>query len=182
MRPVRYSVAASLDGLIAGPNGEFDWIPTDPDIDFAALFAQFDTLVMGRKTWQAVRKQGGGPGMQGLQSYVFSTTLGERDCPGATLSRDPRETVTALKQQPGKAIWLFGGGSLFKSLLALGLVDQVQVGLVPVLLGDGLPLVEHPAKLARLKLTKHRVYEKTGTVLLDYEVLRPQAAKARGKR
>jgi dihydrofolate reductase len=171
MRPVRYSVAASLDGLIAGPNGEFDWIPMDPDIDFKALFAQFDTLVMGRKTWEAVRKQGGGPGMQGLESHVFSTTLREEDCPGAMLSRDAGATVTALKQQPGKAIWLFGGASLFRSLLELGLVDQVQVGVVPVLLGDGLPLVEHPAKLAKLKLTRHRVYEKTGTVLLDYEVV-----------
>ena len=49
-------------------------------------------------------------------------------------------------------------------------MDQVQVGIVPVLLGDGLPLVEHPSKLAKLELTKHRVYEKTGTVLLDYDV------------
>ncbi len=50
MRRLRYQVATSLDGYIAGPNGDFDWIVTDPDIDFAALFAQFDTAVMGRKT------------------------------------------------------------------------------------------------------------------------------------
>jgi dihydrofolate reductase len=105
-----------------------------------------------------------------MRSYVFSTTLRPADCPGALLSSDPGETVRNLKQQPGKAIWLFGGGVLFRSLLEAGLVDQVQVGIVPVLLGDGRPLVEHPAKIAKLKLTKHRVYEKTGTVLLDYEV------------
>jgi dihydrofolate reductase len=171
MRPVCYSVAASLDGLIAGPNGEFDWIPHDPDVDFKALFARFDTLLMGRRTWEAVLRQGGGPGMAEMKSYVFSTTLREEDCPGAKLVRDPRGTVTTLKQQPGKAIWLFGGGSLLRSLLELGLVDQVRVAIVPVLLGAGLPLVEHPAKAAKLRLTSQRVYPKTGTVLLDYEVL-----------
>lgn len=169
MRPVCYSAAVSLDGYIAGPNGEADWIVMDPEIDFKQLFARFDTLLLGRKSYEAARQQGGA-GMPGMKSYVFSTTLHPADCPGATLSQDPGETVRALKQQPGKDIWLFGGGSLFRSLLELGLVDQVQVGIVPVLLGDGLPLVEHPAQRARLKLTKHRVYAKTGTVLLDYDV------------
>jgi dihydrofolate reductase len=170
MRLVRYSAAMSLDGFIAGPNGEYDWIPVDPDIDFGALFAEFDAVLFGRKSWEAARKQGGGA-MPGTKSYVFSTTLEPEDCPDAVLSRDPAQTVAALKQQPGKAIWLFGGGSLFKSLLERDLVDQVQIGLVPVLLGDGVPLAEHPAKFARLALRKHRIYEKTGTVLLDYDVL-----------
>jgi dihydrofolate reductase len=179
MRQVRYSVATSLDGFIAGRNGESDWIPMDPEIDFSALFAEFDTLLMGRKSWEAARRQGNGGGMPGLKSFVFSTTLRPQDCPGATLSSDPGGTVRQLKEQPGKSIWLFGGGSLFRSLLELGLVDQVQLGLVPVLLGDGQPLVEHPARLAKLKLTKHRVYAKTGTVLLDYEVLPGGEARAR---
>jgi len=169
MRPVCYSVAMSLDGYIAGPKGEFDWIPMDPEIDFKALFARYDALLLGRKSWEAARKQGGG-GMPSMKSYVFSTTLQPADCPGATLSSDPRTTVDELKRQPGKAIWLFGGGGLFRSLLELGLVDEVQVAVVPVLLGEGLPLVAHPAKLAKLRLVRHRVYQKTGTALLDYAV------------
>lgn len=181
MRPVRYSVACSLDGFIAGPNGEFDWIPMDPEIDFAALFADLDTLLLGRKSWEAAEKQGGA-GMPGMKSYVFSTTLRAEDCPGAVLSRDPATTVAELKRQPGKAIWLFGGGTLFRSLLELGLVDQVQVGLVPTLLGDGLPLLARPAQRAQLKLMQQRVYRKTGTVLLDYEVLPREAAKTRKQR
>lgn len=51
MRRVRYSVAMNLDGYIAGPNGEYDWIIMDPAIDFAALFAEFDTVLMGRRTF-----------------------------------------------------------------------------------------------------------------------------------
>jgi dihydrofolate reductase len=106
-----------------------------------------------------------------MKAYVFSHMLRQRDCPDATVSDNPKETVTALKQQKGKDIWLFGGGQLFRSLLDLELVDAVEIGLVPVLLGGGLPMLPNPAKLAKLKFTKHRIYEKTGTVLLTYAVM-----------
>ena len=171
MRRIRYSVAMSLDGYIAGPNGEFDWIPMDPDIDFAALFKEFDTMLMGRKSYEAAQKQGGGAGgMPGMKAYVISRTLQQQDCPDATVSADPKRTVKELKAKPGKDIWLFGGGKLFTSMLDLGLVDSVEIGLVPVLLGGGLPMLPSAARLSKLKLTKHRVYEKTGTVLLNYEM------------
>jgi dihydrofolate reductase len=169
MRQVRYSVAMSLDGFIAGPKGEFDWITMDPDIDFQALFSGYDTVLMGRKSYEAARQQGGG-GMPGMQAYVFSRTLRPADCPGVILSDNPRETVTALKAKPGKNIWLFGGGSLFRSLLQFGLVDSVEVAIIPVLLGGGVPFLPPPATLTTLKLVKHRIYEKTGTVLLEYAV------------
>ncbi len=172
MRRVRYSVAMSLDGYIAGPNGEADWILMDPDIDFDALFKEFDTILMGRKTYDFTRQQGGGGGgMPGIQVYVASRTLRQDDCPGVTVTAGPKETLAALKKAPGKDIWLFGGGSLFRSLLDLGLVDSVEVAVIPVLLGDGVPLLPHPAQSAKLKLTKHRVYEKTGTVSLEYAIL-----------
>lgn len=170
MRPVRYSVAMSLDGYIADPTGGYDWIVMDPDIDFGALFRNFDTLLMGRKTYEMAREQGGGPAMRGMKSYVFSRTLRQEECPRVTVSADPKETVTALKQQQGKDIWLFGGGGLFQSLLALELVDAVQVAIIPVLLGGGVPVLPSPATRAKLRLTSHRIYEKTGTVLLDYAV------------
>jgi dihydrofolate reductase len=171
MRRVRYSVAMSLDGYIAGPNGESDWIIMDPDIDFRALFRDFDTVLMGRKTYEAARRKGGGGTMPGLQAYVFSHTLRQSDCPDVTVSDTPKKTLAALRKRSGKDIWLFGGGSLFRSFLDLGLVDTVEVALIPVLLGGGLPLLLHPARLAKLKLTKHRVYEKTGTVALEYAVI-----------
>lgn len=87
-----------------------------------------------------------------------------------TVSADPKETVTALKRRPGKDIWLFGGGGLFQSLLALDLVDAVQVAIIPVLLGGGVPVLPSPATRAKLRLTSHRIYEKTGTVMLEYAV------------
>src|SRR5690242_17669373 len=71
MRRVRYSVATSLDGYIAGPAGEFDWIITDPAIDFAALFSEFDTVLMGRKTFEIAEGQGPGGAMPGMRTFVF---------------------------------------------------------------------------------------------------------------
>jgi dihydrofolate reductase len=140
----------------------------DPDIDFSALMSAFDTVLLGRKTYETTRQQGGG-GMPGMQTFVFSRTLRQEDCPGVTLSSNPAETVTALRSAPGKDIWLFGGGELFRSMLELGLVDSVELAVIPVLLAGGRPLLPHPARQTKLRLARHRVYPKTGTVSLEYE-------------
>ena len=169
MRRVRYSVAMSLDGYIAGPNGEADWIVHDPDIDFAALFREFDTFLIGRKTYEAMQAQKG-PGMGKAKVIVFSNTL--KDAKGATLSNDPKSVVAALKAEEGKDIWLFGGGELFRSMLDLGLVDRVEVGVVPVVLGAGVPLLAQTQARHKLSLAAHRLYPKTGIMMLSYDVVR----------
>ena len=167
MRRVRFSVAMSLDGFIAGPSGESDWIIMDPDIDFAALMGSFDTVLLGRKTYEAT-KQYDGSGMSSMASYVFSRTLKPEDCPNSFLSRDPKATIPSLKSSEGKDIWLFGGGSLFQSCLELGLVDSIELAVIPVLLGNGVPLLPDATLNNKLKLVSHRVYSKTGTVQLEY--------------
>ena len=167
MRQVRFSVATSLDGYIAGPNGESDWIVMDPDIDFNSLMGRFDTVLLGRKSYEATKQYGGGA-MPGVQSYVFSRTLRQADVGNAIVSDNPQQTLNTLKKQDGKDIWLFGGGSLFRSFLELGLVDTVEIAIIPTLLGGGIPLLPHPAKQSKLKLSNHRIYKKTGTVFLEY--------------
>jgi dihydrofolate reductase len=167
MRRVRYAVAASLDGYIAGPDDESDWIVMDPDIDFRALMGRFDTVLLGRRTYEAARKHGGG-GMPGMKVIVFSRTLRQEECPGVIVDCDPAATVSALRATAGKDIWLFGGGDLFRSMLELGLVDAVEVAVIPVLLGGGRPLMPQPAPRTRLTLINHSVYPKTGTVSLEY--------------
>ncbi len=169
MRHIRYSVAASLDGFIAGPNGEFDWIPMDPDIDFQAIFAELDTLLMGRKTYEAVKD---GKMIPGMKTYVFSRTLDAAEHPGVTVIGEGGEaTVRGLKEAPGKGIWLFGGGLLFRSLAEAGLVDAVEVAVVPIVLGGGIPLIAPGAGKVKLELREQKVYEKTGIVMLSYAVL-----------
>jgi dihydrofolate reductase len=159
----------SLDGYIAGPKGEADWIVTDPDIDFGAMWAQFDTLLIGRRTFEAMGGHVGGT--PGVKVFVFSRTLRQRDYPKVTIvGKKWKETVTALRKEKGKDIWLFGGGLLFRSLARAGLVNTVEVAVVPVLLGGGVPLFPPRAERMKLKLTGHKVYRKAGVVSLEYAV------------
>jgi dihydrofolate reductase len=172
MRRVRYVVAMSLDGYIAGPNGEADWIIMDPDIDFRALFEQFDTFLLGRRTFEGMGGAGGG-GQPGVQTIVFSRTLRQQDHPNLTIiSEDPEQALADLRAKPGKDIWLFGGGLLFRSLLEARLVDTVEVAVMPVLLGEGISLLPPKSASERfeLKLASSRVFKKSGIVSLEYAV------------
>jgi dihydrofolate reductase len=172
MRRIRYVVAASLDGYIAGPNGEFDWIIMDPEIDFGVLYKSFDTVVMGRKTFEFAMTQGETGSMPGMKTVVASRTLRPQDYPKVTIVSDRlEEELTRLRAEPGKDIWLFGGGSLFRSLLDAGLVDAVEVAVMPVLLGGGIPLLAPPAGQVKLKLVDSRAY-RTGIMALEYTVER----------
>jgi dihydrofolate reductase len=170
MRKIRYVVAASLDGYIAGPNGEADWIGIDPEVDFAALWAQFDTLLMGRRTYEAARQRMGETSFSGINTIVFSRTMEPRDHPKVTVvsELDP-DWVQALKARSGKDIWIFGGSGLFRTFLDSGHVDTVEVTVIPVLLGGGTPLLPPPYHPAKLRLMSHKVY-RSGRVWLAYEV------------
>jgi dihydrofolate reductase len=188
-RRVRYQVAVTLDGFIAGPNGEYDWIVMDPAVDFAALYKEFDTAVMGRKTYEVATAAGVDAAMPGIDVVVFSRTLPAATYPGVRiLNDDPRQIVAALKAKRGRDIWLFGGGNLFRSLLDAGLVDTVEVAVMPVLLGAGIPLLP-PGAATKLVLADQKILPASGIVVLAYSVAgsagpapRIRYIKGRGKR
>jgi dihydrofolate reductase len=172
MRQLRYSVAASLDGYIAGPNGEFDWIVIDPEIDFAAMYAGFSGLVMGRRSYEVYVATGGSVG-PALPTYVYSRRLPEGERDGVTFVADAVPHVRMLKQAAEeRPLWLWGGGNFFRELAEAGLVDGVDVAVIPVLLGGGLPLLPSPGPRLSLQLRNHRLYAATGTLWLEYDLRR----------
>jgi len=182
MRAIRYGVAMSLDGYIADANGGFDWIIADPEIDFAEMFRRYDTFLMGRRTYELTLSMPSPGGTEGMRTIVFSRTLDPRKHPDVTIVNDGwEETIRELRAAPGKDIWLFGGGELFRTMLNAGFVDGIDVGIIPVLVGGGIPFVATPAAQTKLKLTHHRLYTKTGIMMLSYDTLPRTAIKPTGR-
>jgi dihydrofolate reductase len=167
---LRYQVAVSLDGFIATPNGGYDWLVMDPAIDFGALYREFDAAVMGRKTYDVGQAHGASGAIPGLDVVVFSRSLKPVEHPGVRIvNDDPADVVRELKAKPGKDIWLFGGGELFRVLLDAGLVDTVELAVMPVLLGDGIPVLP-PGASATLVLSDVKQLPTSGIVVLAYSV------------
>lgn len=171
MKKVILGVAVSLDGFIEGPNGEYDWCPPPSQSEMDDFMEGIDIIFMGRKSFEMM----GSSAFPGKQVYVFSTTLEKVVGTDTHLVRgDVVSFVNELKATDGKNIWLFGGASLTTTFLNEGLIDEMWLGLVPVVLGDGKPLFQHIDQRKHFSITE--VHEKGGYVSLTlrYE---PQRVK-----
>ena len=173
MRTVTYGAACSLDGFITAGDGALDWLHFSRDVQetMAAYWPTVDTILMGRKTWEAAVAQcgGGGGDTPGITTYIFSRTLREAPAGAHLVASGAGEFVRELKRQPGKGICIMGGGELGLSLFEAGVIDEVGLNVHPVLLGTGVPLFRDVGRRIALELAESRVLD-GGCVLSTYRV------------
>ena len=183
MRKVVFGGANSLDNYFARKDDAVDWLMWSDEVGkiMADYFKTFDTIVMGRRTYEVAVASGHGGGTYGgMKTYVFSRTLKPRSTKNLEItSEDVAEVVGRLKQQEGKDICIMGGGLLAKSLFEANLIDEIGFNIHPVLLGSGIPLFYEMSHQIDLELIDCKPF-KTGCVLVTYGVLPP--GQTRGKK
>ena len=167
MRKVVLSAAVSLDGYIARSNGSVDWLAMEPERDFGAFASTVDVAIMGRKTHDVALTMGGIP-QDSLTYYVFSRSKPPGKIGLAEyVNTPPKAFVANLRERSGKNIWLMGGGELAREFLKADLVDLVELTMVPILLGEGIPLFPGGFGQRNFSLTRHQAY-KSGLVSVTY--------------
>jgi len=170
MRRVVLGVGISLDGYIARPDGSLDFLFMPKDYSMAGFFRRIDVAVMGRKTYEVGMKLGGGKiSSPGMSCYVFSQTL-PSDAPGGVtvLRQAPKAFVQVVRKKQGKDIWLMGGGELTRTFLQDDLVDELYLGIVPTLIGEGIPAFPDGFPQREFALVENKSYSK-GLIALRYQ-------------
>ena len=180
MRKIVLGVGISLDGYIARPNGAVDFLFMPKDYSMASFFSTVDVAIMGRKTFDvAVKTSGGSFSGSSMATYVFSHSepTGERS--GVTfINESPATFVQQLRKRPGKHIWLMGGGELARDFLRADLVDELCLGIVPVLLGEGIPLFPSSFPQRDFSLVENKTYSR-GLIALKFERAHPKSKHKR---
>jgi dihydrofolate reductase len=174
MRKVTFGGAPSLDNYFARKNDAVDWLMWSKEAAgiMGAYWKTIDTVVMGRKTYEAARKMSKGKGnpYPGMKSYVFSRTLKARNDDSVEIvSKDAVKFVRKLKEQAGKDICVMGGGELAHSLFEAKLIDEIGFNIHPVLLGSGVPLFHEMKRQIDLQLLDCKPF-KNGCVFVSYRV------------
>jgi dihydrofolate reductase len=181
MRKLVLGLGISLDSYIARPDGAVDFLFMPKDYSMAPFFATIDTSLMGRKTYDDALKMGGSFGASAMKSYVFSHSHppGERD--GVTfVNESPKSFLANLRKRPGKNVWLMGGGKLARDFLKEDLVDELYIGIVPILIGEGIPLFPGGFPQRQFSLLENKTFSK-GLVALKYERARRPSAPSTEK-
>jgi len=181
MRKVVLGLGISLDGYIARLDDSVDFLFMPKDYSMGPFFKTIDTAIMGRKTDDAALKMGGSNAFVGSSTTYFvmsrSQSPGERSGVIFT-NQPPAELIAQIRKRRGKNIWHMGGGELAREFLKADLVDEIYLGVVPVLLGEGLPLFPSGFPQRNFTLLENKTYSK-GLIALKYERLRTKAKRKR---
>jgi len=178
MRKIIAYIAISADGYIARPDGDFSWLnrprPKD-NYGFDEFVSSIDAVLWGRKTYDIGLKFGAGKNLgmgPGVKNYVFSRNPPQEHAEEIEFVKEPVEQFAKhLRAQPGKDIWMMGGGEIIAAFLDAGEMDEFSIHVIPIFIGDGIPLVQPRHRLIPLKLISTRAWE-DGVVHLHYSVQR----------
>jgi len=176
-RKIVVEVATSADGFIARPDGDVAWLDRPQpkgNYGMGEFFKSIDTILWGRKTYSKGIEMGMEKGMpfgSGLKNYLFSQQRQESLIPGFEWVNEPiKAFAQRLRAQPGKDIWMMGGGGIIASFLDEGEIDEFSIHVIPVLIGEGIPLIQPRHRLIQLKLLSSKAFP-DGVVHLNYRVL-----------
>lgn len=179
-RKIIVYIATSADGYIARLDGNVEWLnrrPKTVDYGMSAFYPTIDTILWGRKTYDWLlnyqKKQGKTKGLIDIKlaNYVFSRKPPKREMPGVKFVTQPVKTFAQrLRETPGKHIWMMGGGGLIASFLDAGEIDEFDIHVMPVFIGEGIPLVAPHHRDVQLHLRSSKKYQ-DGVVRLRYEVV-----------
>jgi dihydrofolate reductase len=167
MRKVILNLALSLDSLIEGPNGEYDWCFTDQDYGITDFLNRIDAIFFGRKSYESLISIDNNA-YPDKKKYVFSKTLKTVGKQTTLISENLETEVKNIKNQSGKDIWLFGGANLTTTFINSGLVDELMLSVHPLLLGQGKHLFKDIKSRVNLKLKDAKAFS-TGLVQLYYQ-------------
>ena len=174
MRKIILGLGISLDGYIARPNGAVDFLFMPKGYSMAPFFATIDAAIMGRKTFDAALRMGGTFTDSKMPTYVISRTLPTGKREGLIFTnQSPADLARELRTHRGKDIWLMGGGELAREFLKADLIDGLYLGMVPVLLGEGIPLFPSGFPQRNFALTQNKSYDQ-GLIALKYDRVRPK--------
>jgi dihydrofolate reductase len=173
-RKVIVHIAASADGYIARPDGDLEWLTSRPAPEgfygMNAFMKSIDTLLLGRKTYE-VSLSIGGKFDSKTRTIVFSHHPAPPDAPSGVefVNGAIGPIVSGLREQPGKDIWLMGGGELIASFLDEKAIDEFVISVIPVFIGDGIPLIARRHRHTRMDLQSVERFD-DGLVQLHYRV------------
>lgn len=175
MRKVILFIAASLNGKIAEADGSVDWLeampfPKDSDYGYGKLQAQIDTTVQGFNTFHQIDSRNIPCPYPNTKNYVFTSRVEREDSEDYSfISAHHLDFLSALKKEKGKDIWLIGGGITNTILFNAGLIDEIQLSIMPIVLEGGIDVFQHLPKQKELTLLNSETYS-TGVVQLHYEI------------
>lgn len=174
-RKIIVEIATSADGYIARPDGDVGWLDgpqLEGNYGMEEFLKSIDTILWGRKTYEKGIELGmksGGFGT-GIKNYVFSRRPGESPMPDFEFVVEPvKAFAERLRAQPGKDIWMMGGGEIIASFLDEGEIDEFSIHVIPILIGEGIPLIQPRHRSIPLTLLSTKAFP-DGVVHLNYGV------------